>query len=247
MKPAHAAIPLAASRRAAAAGFSLVEVLVVLLLLLALAAIAMPVAATWFSDASAEQTLDSVTLAIRDEQLEAMVTRTPRAVWIGPREAAVAADAMSTSATNRPPGSGRWCVGGERLAPPSPESVADPSPARPARRESVVLPRGWTLAVEAASSADVAAAPGATTEEPSVPAASPASPASASSRLAVFWPGGQVDVLGRLLVSDSGGREWSIDLDPWTGVPAWHVRSIALEDSTVRDRSERTSVKDGSP
>jgi type II secretory pathway pseudopilin PulG len=244
MKPAHALIPHAAPRRAfAARGFSLLEVAVVLLLVLAMAAITLPVATSWFSDAADERTLEAITLAIRDEQLEAMVSRTPRAVWIAPRSDTSAREAASSAAATT---SAAWSLGGETLAA-TPAAAGDAastaSSGGAGRRATLDLPRGWTLKVDRpaprpASDIEGGESNAAVTSE---------SDGDGSARVVVYWPGGQVDVLGMLLVLNADGDAWEVAIDPWTGVPAWRVRSSIVDDAPVADATPAPPTTDASP
>lgn len=253
MKPAHAAIPHAVPRRATAArGFSLLEVAVVLVLVLAMAAIALPVATSWFSDAADERTLEAVTLAIRDEQLEAMMSRTPRAVWISPRSVPSSLDAMPADAAARQaPASAAWSLGGEALTPP-PSSVGDsPAASSPSssaagpggRRTTLELPRGWTLMLERPAPAATSAGDGADSTA-SVPFESTGEE---PTRVVVYWPGGQVDVVGTLLVQNADGDAWEVEIDPWTGVPSWRVRSSSVDEGPVADDAPVAPTMDASP
>jgi type II secretory pathway pseudopilin PulG len=254
MKPAHALIPHAAPRRAfAARGFSLLEVAVVLLLVLAMAAITLPVATSWFSDAADERTLEAITLAIRDEQLEAMVSRTPRAVWIAPRSgpSSLASGSADTSAREAASSaaattSAAWSLGGETLAA-TPAAAGDAastaSSGGAGRRATLDLPRGWTLKVDRppprpASDIEGGESNAAVTSE---------SDGDGSARVVVYWPGGQVDVLGMLLVLNADGDAWEVAIDPWTGVPAWRVRSSIVDDAPVADATPAPPTTDASP
>lgn len=248
MKPAHAAIRHAARRRPAGArGFSLLEVVVVILLVLAMAALALPMTASWFSDAADEQTLDSIILAIRDQQREAMLARTPRAVWIGQggvdagematRVASSSRSELSTGASSR------WALGGEPLmattqadAPTNEMSTEGPS-----RRAAFELPKGWSFAIETVSSGAIAAA-----ERPPVEP-SGGDGTDGLARLVIFWPGGQVDVLGTLLVQSDDGHAWSVAIDPWTGVPAWRIRAATADQARIGGQSPSPSLPEASP
>jgi prepilin-type N-terminal cleavage/methylation domain-containing protein len=258
MKPAHAAIPDAVPRRASAArGFSLLEVAVVLLLVLAMAAIALPVATSWFSDAADERTLEAITLAIRDEQLEAMVARTPRAVWIAPRSGPSSPDAgpadmssstspSSTTATTF----AAWSLGGQALmvAPPSEVDSSSTAPSGGSgRRATLDLPRGWTLKLDRPWSG----VPSGGASSPEGGESNIAAPSESgdddSARVVVYWPGGQVDVLGVLLVHNAEGDAWEVAIDPWTGVPSWRARASIVDSVPATDDMSAPPITDAAP
>ncbi len=236
----------------------MLEVAVVILLVLAMAAITLPVAASWFSDAADERMLDSIVLAIRDEQREAMLTRTPRALWIdadadadaGAGAGAGAGVDPSPSESASPPrgrsdAAARWSLGGETLGSRGPAegaSSAGEVAIRP-RRAAIDLPRGWSLAIDSA-------APPSSAETPVEAAALDVAAGSRDddqSRFAVFWPGGQVDVLGILQVRNGRGAMWSVEIDPWTGVPAWRVRTSQADRATAVGRPSSPSPTEAWP
>ena len=68
-----------------------------------------------------------------------------------------------------------------------------------------------------------------------------------STRVAVYWPGGQVDVVGTLLVRNADGDAWEVGIDPWTGVPSWRVRSSIVDEGPVTDDTPVAPTMDASP
>lgn len=234
MPPWHASNPVddrlrRSFRRHARAAFTLLETLIVLVLLLALAAIAIPAAAEWFSTRSDDQIRETVASIIRDQQLESMATRTPRVVWVAP----VLSKRSSSGGSSKPSEAGRWGIGAEKIAAAETLGLAD-KPLRPLFE----LPAGWSVDLapqDASTPSD-----GAASEQPEAPM--PAESSTDRTDCILFWPHGQIDLPNPLVLVDPAGVAWRLSLNPWTGASSWSGTPPA---SSTAD-SARPAMKDES-
>lgn len=172
-----------------ARGFTLLEILIVLILLLAMAALVVPAASAWLGNVQGDQVRDQVTQLIKDQLIESMRSRRPRAVWIaskplgGPSRGSDAQShamldesgasdsrAWDSRMPSPPAPTVRWVLGARPLATMSDRNGSSDAAGddRTVSQATVELPRGWLLSAWMASQTDedaqVAAEDGASEE-----------------------------------------------------------------------------------